>query len=199
LWSHRFLWTGVSSGAVIALLAIAVLWLGSFAIAGDKDPYWTIANIVRFTLPGLIVYPACWYATIFHPRDYSLSRTMLLVGRTFATGCAVVAVTLIAIGVVAMTVRFLVPTIANSIFADGVQGLLRHLTAAAILVAVTPLAYALMTLIGAIILIIPYAIVATPMALLHRWLLLRIFASSGSPTAGSRATAIVSPPPAPFS
>jgi hypothetical protein len=34
-----------------------------------------------------------------------------------------------------------------------------------------------MTLIGAVILVIPYAIVAAPMALLHRWLLLRIFGS----------------------
>jgi hypothetical protein len=45
---------------------------------------------------------------------------------------------------------------------------------------VAPFAYALMTAIGAVLLIVPYMITATPMALLHRWLLLKIFASSGT-------------------
>jgi hypothetical protein len=38
-----------------------------------------------------------------------------------------------------------------------------------------------MTAIGAVLLIVPYTITATPMALLHRWLLLRSFASAGTP------------------
>ena len=179
MWSRRFLWTGVLSGVVIALLTIVAMWLGLFVISGSKDPTWTIANVVKFALPGPIVYAACWYATIFRPRDYSLRRTMVLVARTFATGCAVVGVILIAGGVIAMLLRA------------------THAMEAAILVAATPLAYGLMTLIGAVILVIPYAIVATPMALLHRWLMLRIFASYGSPTAGPSATAIATPPPAP--
>jgi hypothetical protein len=33
---------------------------------------------------------------------------------------------------------------------------------------------------GALFLVLPYVIVAPPMALLHRWLLLKIFASTGS-------------------
>jgi hypothetical protein len=46
----------------------------------------------------------------------------------------------------------------------------------ALLAASATFAYALMVAIGVIILIAPYAIVATPMALAHRWLLLKIFA-----------------------
>jgi len=44
---------------------------------------------------------------------------------------------------------------------------------------VAPLAYAFMTAMGAIFLIVPYLIVATPMAWLHRWLLLKLFAPAG--------------------
>jgi hypothetical protein len=47
-------------------------------------------------------------------------------------------------------------------------------------IVVAPFAYALLTAIGAVLLIVPYMITATPMALLHRWLLLKIFASSGT-------------------
>jgi hypothetical protein len=48
---------------------------------------------------------------------------------------------------------------------------------------VAPFAYAFMTAMGAVLLIVPYLITATPMALLHRWLLLKIFASAGAAAA----------------
>jgi hypothetical protein len=51
-----------------------------------------------------------------------------------------------------------------------------------------------MTLIGATILFVPYFIVATPMALLHRWLLLKIFALPGSPNVGANATGVAAFP-----
>lgn len=170
MWSTRFLWTGISSGVAIAILTMAALWVGLFAVSGIKnDPAWTIANIVKFTLPGPMVYPACWYAVIFRARDYSLLRTMVLVARTFITATAVVAIILIVGGAIAMLLTA------------------KHLSEAAILVAATPLAYGLMTLIGAAILFVPYFIVATPMAMFHRWLLLRIFASPGPPSRGPTA------------
>jgi hypothetical protein len=175
MWSRRFLWIGVSSGAAIAISAMALLWLGLFVVSGSEDPAWTVANIVKFTLPGPIVYPACWYAIIFRTRDYSLYRTMVLVVRTFIAGGAVVAIILIAGGVMAMLLTA------------------KHMLEAAVLVAVTPLAYGLMALIGAIILFVPFFIVATPMALLHRWLLLKIFASP-SPNIGASVTAAASFP-----
>ena len=167
MWSRWFLWTGVSSGAVIALLTIAAIWLELFAVIGGKDS----AGLTAFTLPGPIVYAACWYAIIFRPRDYSLRRTLVLVASTFAAGCAAVAVIMVGATIVRE----------------------RHVTEAALLVPGAFVAYGFMTLIGAIILVIPYAIVATPMALLHRWLLLRIFALSGHPPPRPSAGAIASP------
>src|ERR1700684_2673298 len=94
MWSRRFLWTGLLSGVAIATIATGVLWLVVFLYSGDKDPAWTFANITQFTVPGLIVYPATWYAVIFRARDYSLSRTMRLVISTFAAGAAVVGIVL---------------------------------------------------------------------------------------------------------
>jgi hypothetical protein len=156
---------------------MAALWLGLFVASGPKpNPAWTIANVVKFTLPGPIVYPACWYAIIFRTRDYSLYRTMVLVTRTFIAGGAVVAAILIAGGAIAMLLAA------------------RHVLEAAILVATTPIAYGLMTLIGAIVLLVPYYIVATPMALLHRWLLFKIFTSPSSPNFGTSVAAVASAP-----
>jgi hypothetical protein len=178
MWSRRFLWTGLSTGTVFALLTVAGMWLGLFASsASTGSPFWAMkeANVVRFTLPGVIIYPLCWYAFIFRHRDYSLRRATVLVVLTFATGWAIIAVTLIAAATIVFSLEF------------------GHTMEGAILVAVTPFAYFLGTLIGAIILAIPYAVVATPMALLHRWLLLRIFASSGSPPPLPSAGPVIQP------
>jgi hypothetical protein len=57
-----------------------------------------------------------------------------------------------------------------------------HPWKAAPFVALGPFAYALMPVIGAVILIVPYMIVATPMALFHRWMLLKVFAPAGPAT-----------------
>jgi hypothetical protein len=117
-----------------------------------------------FALPGLFVYSACWYAVIFRYRDYSLYRTMLLVVATFGAVSAVVAALMMVGGFyVAITMLLAVAQ--------------PWKLAPALVVA--PLAYAFMTAMGAIFLIVPYVIVATPMALLHRWLLLKLFAWVG--------------------
>jgi hypothetical protein len=98
MWSRRFLWTGLSSGVAIAALTLAELWLGLFVVSGSKDPTWTFANIVKFALPGLIVYSACWYIVIFRHRDYSLYRTLMLVVATFGTVSVVIAAVMILAG-----------------------------------------------------------------------------------------------------
>jgi hypothetical protein len=167
MWSRRFLWTGLSSGVAVAALSLAGLWLALFVASGSKEHTWTFANIVKFALPGPIVYPACWYMVIFRDRNYSLSRTMMLVGAVFGTVSAVVAGFM-------MTAGFYV-AITTLLEAE------RPWSAAPIVV-VGPLAYASMTMFGAAILIVPYTIVATPMALFHRGLLLKIFASAGPAT-----------------
>jgi len=167
MWSHRFLWTGLSSGAAVAAFALAGLWLTLFVLSGSKDPTSGLAGIVLFALPGLIVYSACWYMVIFRHRNYSLYRTMMLVIATFCTVSAVVAAFMIMGGFyVAITTLLAAAQPWSS----------------ASLIAVAPLAYTALTAFGAIILIIPYMIVATPMALFHRWLLLTIFGSANSAT-----------------
>jgi hypothetical protein len=164
MWSRRFLWTGLSSGVAIAALTLAELWLGLFVVSGSKDPTWTFANIVKFTLPGLIVYSACWYIVVFRHRDYSLYRTLMLVVATFGTVSVVIAAVMIFAGFyVAITLLLAAP----------------QPWKVALFVAWAPFAYALVTAIGAVFLIVPYMIVATPMALFHRLLLLKIFASAG--------------------
>src|ERR1700731_5088658 len=98
MWSRRFLWTGLSSGIAIAALTLGGLWVVLFVVSGSKDPTWTLANIVKFALPGVIFYPACWYAIIFRNRDYSLNRTMVLVVITFGMVGVVVAALMVIAG-----------------------------------------------------------------------------------------------------
>jgi hypothetical protein len=132
-------------------------------VSGTKDPTWTLAHMVDLALPGLIVYPACWYVVIFRYRDYSLYRTMVLVGATFAAVTAIVAAFMTVGGFYVVLTTF-----------AAVQ-----LWKVALLAASATFAYAFMVAFGAIVLIVPYVIVATPMALAHRWLLLKIFAPAG--------------------
>jgi hypothetical protein len=165
MWSRRFLWTGLTSGIAVAALTLAELWLAAFAVSGSKNPAVGFANMVLFALPGLIVYSACWYMIIYRHRDYALYRTMVLVVATFATVSAVVAAFMVVGGFyVAISMMLSVA---------------KPWKVAPVLV-VAPLAYAFMTAMGAVLLIVPYMITATPMAFFHRWLLLKIFASTGT-------------------
>jgi hypothetical protein len=168
MWSRRFLWIGLTSGIAVAALTLAEIWFAVFAVSGSKNPMVSFANMVVFALPGLIVYSACWYMIIYRRRDYSLHRTMVLVVATFGTVSAVVAAFMMVGGLYVAISMML--TVAKP-----------WIVAPALVVA--PFAYALMTAIGAVLLIVPYMITATPMALLHRWLLLKIFASAGTAAA----------------
>jgi uncharacterized membrane protein YhdT len=175
MWSRRFLWTGLSSGAFVAALTVAALWLALFVafISDSKNPFWTWANIAEFAVPGLIIYPVCWFIVVFRHRDYSLYRTLVLVVTTFGvTGAFVVAVMMLGsiYGVIAIFLQ--APKVLLT--AKGLNMLF--------ILAWTPVAYLLATAIGAIILIVPYIVVAMPMALFHRWLLLRVFGSAGPRT-----------------
>ena len=166
MWSGRFLWTGLTSGIAVAALTLAEIWLAVFAVSGSKNPMVSFANMVMFALPGLIVYSACWYMIVYRHRDYSLHRTMVLVIATFGTVSAVVAAFMM-IGGLYVAISMML-TVA------------KPWKVAACPCVVAPLSYAFMTAIGAVLLIVPYMITATPMALLHRWLLLKIFAPAGT-------------------
>jgi hypothetical protein len=129
-----------------------VFVVSGLLFVGSNDPIF--ANISLFALPGVIVYPACWYMVIFRQRDYALSRTMALVFATFGAVSVVVAALFIIVG----SYMIITNPYAWVLFWYGLVGVQ----------------------IGAIILIVPYILVATPMALLHRWLLLKLFAPLGS-------------------
>ena len=124
--------------------------------------------MVVFALPGLIVYSACWYKIIYRHRDYSLRRTMVLVAATFSTVSAVVAAFMM-IGGLYVAISMMLTVAAPWKVAP--------------VLVVAPLSYAFMTAMGAVLLIVPYMITATPMAFFHRWLLLKISASAGTAAA----------------
>jgi hypothetical protein len=177
MWSHRLLWTGLFSGVAIAAMATASLWLLVFLYSGDKDPAWTVANVAKFTIPGLIVYPATWYVIIFRARNYSLRRTMRLVVSTFAVGAAATGVVLMLGGLyVAISTIMSVPQPWKALP----------------LLIIGPFAYVILTALGIVILIVPYLVVAIPSALLHRWLLLVVFGSSDPAGVGSSVPVIPS-------
>jgi hypothetical protein len=161
MWSHRFLWTGLISSISVAALALAMLWLVLFSVLlsllGGNDPMFRLANIVTFALPGLVAYPAGWYMIIFRSCDYSLSRTTMLVAATLLAVSVMVAIFISSVG--------LYVSVTNS----QNEGYLDVATSVAVAFFVTEM--------GAMILILPYMVVAMPIALLHRWLLLNLFAS----------------------
>ncbi|KJC34501.1 hypothetical protein [Bradyrhizobium sp. LTSP857] len=154
MWSTRLLWTGVISAFAVAALMLAGMFVVLLAASGGEHP--GLAMIVVFASPGMIVYPACWYAVIFRRRDYSRHQTLKLIGAAY--------------GVVSMI-------IASSMLVDGLVSMISDPTSK-----ITPLLILILPLeivaVGTVILGIPYAIVATPMALLHRWLLSKCFTST---------------------
>ena len=110
-------------------------------------------SIAMFGIVGLVAYPTCWCLTVFWPRNYSDGRTVLLVVATYALSCLLAAAVLEAYSFYLSTLprRSAVPWL-------GVR----------------------LTLFGAILLVVPYALAATPMAFLHRMFLLRRFADASA-------------------
>lgn len=172
MWSRGFLIAGVASSALAAALALGGVWLVIFVVAGSIDPSWSVANIIEFCLPGLVVYPACWYVLVFRYRDYSANRTLGLVIATFGAVWLLVAVGLFFVGLLAAG------SLTAGVPPTGQWSDVR---------AVAPLLYARMTVLGAIILILPYGAIATPIAFLHRLALLRLFAPPALPSVPSPA------------
>lgn len=158
MWSRRFLWTGLLTGTAVAALTLAGMFVVLFVWIGNTRP--EDYRIVALASPGLIIAPACWYLMIFRARNYSMWRTMMLVGVTFAVGSICVAL-LMLISALISEIPIPMWKLARSLILDGAIALI-------------------VTYLGARALVIPYVIVALPMALLHRWLLLKIFASTAS-------------------
>ena len=165
MWSRVFLSAGIFSGAVVACLALAGIWWAIFVATGGGDPKWTPANASTVGIIGTLVYPACWYCFIYRYRDYSVRQTFLLIAGAYGVSCAVVIV-VIFIGMLyrALEVVALAPS----------QPLVWLWLAG-------PFIAVIFASIAAGLIGIAYAIVATPIAFLHRLALLRIFAPEVRP------------------
>ncbi|MDN5004279.1 hypothetical protein ACFQZO_25890 [Bradyrhizobium sp. GCM10027634] len=160
--SARFLWTGIVSAIAVAALTLVGMFLLLFVGLGDKNPNSTLAKMVFFASPGLIVYPACWYVIIFRQQDYSFRQTLMLVGVTFGVVSAIIAQIMIVFCVVSLIV-FPVWRI-NPLF-----------------LILSPLGFVIWFAFGLVLLAIPYALVAPPMAFFQRYCLSKCFGISGSP------------------
>jgi hypothetical protein len=166
MWSRNFLRLGLATGFLAATLALGGIWLVLFALFGrSEESARGAATILIFCLPGLFVYPLCWYLTIVRERAYSRWRTTELVVATFFIVWLLVAVLMMLGG--AYTA---IPLAFKAASAGKI--------AASFIVALAPLALGMVTVTGAIILFIPFMLVATPMAFFHRWLLLKLFSST---------------------
>jgi hypothetical protein len=152
MWSRKFLWQGLTTGVLASALAISGMWLFHFVIWHSTDPRWTIS----YGLPSLILYPVCWYAGVYRPRNYSAARTMALVIVTFLAGWALVAVAMAVVKtcLAIMMVREFEPA---RLFPVRIWA---------------PLMFAIQPLLGAVGAFVPFVVIAAPVTFLHRWLLL---------------------------
>ena len=151
------------SAVVVAALTLAGMFLLLFVGLGDKSPHYTLAKMVVLAAPGVIVYPVCWYMLIFRQRDYSLRCTLMLVGVTFGIVSAVI-LPIVVVGSIVSLIAMPVWRISPFLFIAA------------------PLGFVIWFVLGAIFLAIPYALVAAPMALLHRHILSRCFRLLGPTT-----------------
>ena len=159
MWSTRLLWTGVISAIAVAALMLAGIFALLLVVSGQRPGY-GLPNIVFFASPGIVTYPACWYAVIFRQRNYSRLQMLKLIGAAFGVVCAILA-SAILVGAFAS----MIGTPASKI--------------SPFLILSLPLIIAAWMAVGTAILGVPYLMVATPMALLHRWLLSKCFTATG--------------------
>lgn len=101
MWSKRFLWVGISSSiiaAVIAHLGISLLLYLVLPTPRYGSPHSPL-SLVSFGSVGYLVYPVCWYYLIFRQRTYSVAQTTILLTYAFLIGCGLVVVWLFCTGV----------------------------------------------------------------------------------------------------
>jgi hypothetical protein len=151
MWSRGFLLAGCASAVVIVAAALALIWLAIFILTGSRDPTFTPVNMALSGLAGLLAYPACWYLVVFQARRNTRARTALLLALTDVVSCALVGLLL------AASAAYRPPAPHRG----GAMSFAINLTA-----------------MGAILLAVPFALIGTPMAFLHRALLQRWFGAA---------------------
>jgi hypothetical protein len=169
MWSRPFLIAGLLSGAIVAVIALAAIWLVIFAAHGGGDPGWTPANSIQIGALGIVAYPLAWYLLIYRKRDYSPLRTWYLVAATYAAVSSFVIV-LIFVGMLYPAFQL----ISIAVSSPKLESL--WLIAGALL---APFIAALLSLIIVGFIGIAYVATAAPIAFLHRMMLLRVFAGKG--------------------
>jgi hypothetical protein len=158
---------------MFAALAIIVFWFVLFSLGLRLDLIGGVPlNVTAYSAAvGIVIYPSCWFMMIQRARDYSISRTFSLLRVNFGLSCLVI-----------FAILFL------AFFCLGVLSLLTSLigsakpetaTRAVQMLLGAPFMAATVVAIGAFVAIIPYGAIATPIAFLHRWLLLTVFAQGG--------------------
>jgi len=161
MWSERFLWAGVTSSviaAVITLFCVLLLffWLESWH--GDWDFSRAFYSLISPLSVMYLVYAACWYFLIFRPRTYSIARTSILVSCIYPISCGLIAAILYGLIFApggAWTAFFGFNSLAHFF-----HFLFRIVIWASV---------------GFVFYLIPYILIAFPMAYLQRFLLLWLF------------------------
>jgi hypothetical protein len=87
MWSRHFLVYGLLSSVAVAVLALASMWVAILAL---PDSFKGLLLGVIYGVPGVIIYPTCWYCVIFRSRTYLLRRTWYLISITYAVCCLTV-------------------------------------------------------------------------------------------------------------
>jgi hypothetical protein len=161
MWSRRLLVWGIASAVAAAALALVLLWLVLVAYerAHPREPL-HVSAMVAFAVPGLLIYPLCWYAIVFRHRSYGVRDTWKLLAISYGACClfdcaiiyvaqaAAVSGDVIAKGPVAWALLLLALLLAAfglAVFATIIAGLLA----------------------------VPFIATAAPIAFLHRALVLR--------------------------
>jgi hypothetical protein len=185
MWSRQFVAVGLSSATVLAALSGVAIWLLFYlvltpAVGVDHPEARVIFEGVFCVAVGVPVYPACWFFMVQRSRDYSSKRTLELICVTYGISCLIVGVVfcLAMVGVFgAIEFVGLFKMIFGSIEANW-----SALGYGALVLVAIPLVALFGMIIGAFIILPAFVALATPVAYIHRWLLLKMFAANGTNT-----------------
>jgi hypothetical protein len=183
MWSRKFVAAGLSSATVFAALSAFAIWLLFYLVlspavnAGHMEAT-GIFEFVFSVAVGVFVYPACWFFMVQRARDYGPKHTLELICVTYGISCLAVAVVFcLAMATAFGAVVFMgfLKMIFGSIEANW-----QSLGYGVLVVAATPLVALFGIGMGALIVLPAFIVIAAPIAYLHRWLLLKMFAPNGT-------------------
>jgi hypothetical protein len=185
MWSRKFAAVGLSSATIFAALASFATWYVFYLVlnpamrSGRLPGAGALFTFTFFFAVGVFAYPACWFWMIQRTRDYGMKRTLRLVWTTYLISCATV-IALISIAVVATFGAFVLVAILRALFGSMPpdwpvigNGLL--LIGVMFVGALGGAAYVVM---AALITLPVFTAIAIPIAYLHRWILLKMFATN---------------------